>query len=998
MQLKPDGVIKGWLLTGLLGLTLAMQVVLADDALDTRLDEAAELQDREPAKALELARDALQESIEAGDEHTAAMARIQMAGALEVLGGFDEALLLLDDAEAYLSEINDQSALGNSLKQRGAILYYTGDYSSALESFQAAYSHFEESADSEGQAEALNRIGRVHDAQGNVNRALDYYEQALAQYEAAGSMDGMATTLNNLGTVLRREGNIDEALAAYERSIEIREETGNLRDMAGSYNNIAVLHFHEGRPEEALEWMERAVNLQRQVGDQLSEARSLLNMAQIQRGSDPEASRELFHSSMEIAEQQDALELLRVAYSGLSTLEEEQGNHAEALAYLKRAGEIRDELFDVERQREMEAMNARFETSRKEREIALLQEERRFDTLLRNTAMGGSVLMLILIAVTYNRYRLKVRANHTIERKNKELSNLDSIVAAINSKEDFSEVLTILLERSVSFFTNSDKGLILVLDPVTRHFQVASGYGILPEEINLDLLDEQGAIVRYTEGSEEIAEGVFLHDPRPAITEDESLRRPPQVSMVAMSISIDHRIQGFLLLTNAEDQPSFRPSDAERFARIREHAISALSRARHMEHLREENLRAEEAICRLRIAERDLKQAVKEAEKANAIKSEFLARMSHELRTPLNAILGYSEILTKELKRRELTAFTNDSQRIRSAGQHLLTLINELLDLSKIEAGKTELNFIAVNLPDLIQDVQSMIQPQVEENGNALHVEVDASLGWLETDPVRLRQVLFNLLSNAAKFTENGNIALKVEPEDDHLRLEVSDDGIGMTPDQTRRIFDSFTQADASISQRFGGTGLGLSVSRGLCQLLGGDITVESQPGKGSRFTVTLPLKTPAKLPSDQAEDHSAAFSVGASSGKRGRLLVVEDNPINGDMVVRHLTLEGYEVDLALTAEQGLAMAQEDPPAAILMDMSLPKMDGWEASKELRRHETTKRTPLIGLSAHAIESHRQKAMESGCDAYVSKPINFEELLKIIEEVISSKANAQGKAD
>ncbi|MCP1726498.1 signal transduction histidine kinase/CheY-like chemotaxis protein/Tfp pilus assembly protein PilF [Natronospira proteinivora] len=976
-----------------------LSVATAPSALlaDERLDQAAELRDSEPANALELSRDVLEDSMAQGDEDTAALARIEMARSLEVLSGYDEALLLLDDAQAHFEATGNVDGLADSLIQRGAILYYTGQYSEALEIFHQAYAHFEESGNLSGRAEALNRIGRIHDAQGDSKRALDYYQQSLDQHEAAGNLDGMATQLNNIGTLQRQNDNVDEALAAYERSIAIRQRTGNLRDMAGTYNNIAVLYHFQDQAEQALEWMERAVALQRQVGDRVSEARSMLNMAQVQRTTEPDTARGLFYDAIEIAEEHNALELMRVGYNALSMLNEEQGDFEAALNYSRKVSELRAELFDVERQREMEAMSARFETSRKEREIALLQEERRFDTLVRNTAIGGSALMLVLIGVTYNRYRLKVRANRTIERKNKELSTLDSIVAAINSREDFSDVLAMLLQRTVSFFRNSDQGLILVLDPVTRHFQVASSYGILSSEINPTILDYDSAVDRYSRGAEEIAEGVFLHDPRPPITEEETMGvKPPPVSMVAMSITIDQRIQGFLLLTNGEDQSAFRPGDAERFARIREHAISALSRARHMEHLKDENLRAEEAICRLRIAERNLKQAVEDAEKANAIKSEFLARMSHELRTPLNAIIGYSEMLTRELDRRSLPAFTSDAQRIRSAGQHLLTLINELLDLSKIEAGKTEIRVVETRVPQLLEDVCGMIQPQVEENGNRLIVETDPTLEKIHTDPVRLRQILFNLLANAAKFTENGEIRLNSRQEGHHLLFEVMDNGIGMTPEQTRRVFDSFTQADESISHRFGGTGLGLSVSRGLCQLLGGDISVKSQPGNGSRFTVTLPLEPPANTSQgdndtiqntrQENRDHAEnAPSLG--SQPRGSLLVVEDNPVNSDMLARHLELEGYEVHLAPDGERCLEMVAEQHPDLILMDMSLPAMDGWETTRQLRANKRQHHVPIIGLSAHAMDSHRKQALEAGCDEYESKPIDFGRLLGKIRQLM-----------
>lgn len=965
----------------------------------SRLERATDLRNSEPAKSLELARDALEIALEANDELKAAKARIVIAEALEVLGGHDDALVLLDDAASYLDRMEEHDLLARGLKLRGAIKFYQGEYQQALDAFQQAFDLYDRSENLAGRAETLNRMGRVHDSQGNVERAMDYYQQSMLEHEAAGNLDGMATLLNNMGTLQRQQGNTEEALDAYRQSIDLREETGNLRDMAGTYSNIAVLHHFAEDSEQALEWIDRAVALQKQVGDRLGVARSLLNKAQILRhAGQMEEAMPYYYESLEVAEEQEELNLLRILYSNLADRHGEMENYRQALEYSRQANETSAKLFDTERQREIEAMNARFETNRKEREIALLEEQRRFDTLVRNSALGGSLLLLILIGVTWNRYRVKVQANRTIEAKNLELSTLDGIVAAINSRDSFNDVLSVLLQKTMGFFGNADQGLILILDPSTRHFHAASSYGVLASELSSEHLEFEAAMDRFTGGAQEIAKGVHLHDPRPPLTSAELHGGElPMVSMIAMTISIDQHVEGVLILTNAPDKRAFQSRDAEHLARIREHAISALGRARHLEQLREENIRAEEAICRLRIAEKNLKQAVEDAEKANAIKSEFLARMSHELRTPLNAIIGYSEILSKELEQSRLSGYIDDVQRIRSAGQHLLTLINELLDLSRIEAGKTEIRVVGTLIPELLDDVAGMIQPQVEENGNQLSLDCDPQLSQMQTDPVRLRQILFNLLSNAAKFTEQGEIHLAAESQNDHVRFTVSDSGIGMTPEQTRRVFDSFTQADDSISRRFGGTGLGLSVTRGLCHLLGGEISVSSQPGKGSRFTVELPIKAPddgqgpASHGNPTNDSHSPEQIGNDQSDKEVaagvRILVVEDNDVNSDIVLRHLKLEGIEATVVRDGPDALEAARSLRPSLILMDMTLPTLDGWEVTKRLKADPATRDIPVVGLSAHAMSGHRQQALDAGCEDYEHKPIDFERLLGKIRRLI-----------
>ena len=235
------------------------------------------------------------------------------------------------------------------------------------------------------------------------------------------------------------------------------------------------------------------------------------------------------------------------------------------------------------------------------------------------------------------------------------------------------------------------------------------------------------------------------------------------------------------------------------------------------------------------------------AEEANKAKSAFLANMSHELRTPLNAIIGYSEILQEDAKDRELTDFIPDLKKIQDAGNHLLALINDVLDLSKIEAGKMELHLETFPIKTLIHEVVTTVHPLVEKNSNTLNVEFPEDPGSMHADMIRVRQVLFNLLSNACKFTSQGVITLQASREqvegNDWVVLRVSDTGIGMTPPQLQKLFQAFSQADSSTSRQFGGTGLGLFISRRLCQMMGGDIDVESESGKGTIFTARIPAR-----------------------------------------------------------------------------------------------------------------------------------------------------------
>jgi len=290
--------------------------------------------------------------------------------------------------------------------------------------------------------------------------------------------------------------------------------------------------------------------------------------------------------------------------------------------------------------------------------------------------------------------------------------------------------------------------------------------------------------------------------------------------------------------------------------------------------------------------------------------------MSHELRTPLNAIIGYSELIEEECNDSGNQEFIPDLKKIQSSGKHLLTLINDVLDLSKIEAGKSELLIETVNVAFLIQEVTELVQPQVEKNGNVLKVDYSTSIGSAQTDLTKLRQVLLNLLSNAGKFTENGTVSLnafhETTEEATWLVFHISDTGIGMTPEQMAKLFQPFTQADASTTRKYGGTGLGLAISRQFCQMMGGDITVESQMQQGTTFIVRLPL-TAGMLNRLMPSDGKRALFV----------LVMDDDAKARQDIARYLTREGFRVETAENGQQGLQRVRELHPDLITLDIMM---------------------------------------------------------------------------
>jgi CheY-like chemotaxis protein len=346
--------------------------------------------------------------------------------------------------------------------------------------------------------------------------------------------------------------------------------------------------------------------------------------------------------------------------------------------------------------------------------------------------------------------------------------------------------------------------------------------------------------------------------------------------------------------------------------------------------------------------------------------------MSHELRTPMNAIIGYSEMLEEEAQDLGQAQFVPDLQKIQAAGKHLLALINDILDLSKIEAGKMDLYLERFDVGAMLRDVVSTIQPLADRNGNTLVLDCAPDVGEMESDLVKVRQGLFNLLSNACKFTRDGQVTLGAErvarAPGDRVVFRVRDTGIGMTPEQMGRIFEAFGQADNSTTRRFGGTGLGLTITRRFCEMLGGRIDVESRPGEGSTFTIELP-----------AEPGAAA--VGATPQGEGPLvLLIDDDPNARDLLGRTLRKEGYAVAGAESGEQGLRLAKQLDPIAITLDVMMPGLDGWAVLRQLKADPDTLHIPVVMVTILREES---LAYALGASDILMKPVDRSRLRAVI---------------
>lgn len=408
-----------------------------------------------------------------------------------------------------------------------------------------------------------------------------------------------------------------------------------------------------------------------------------------------------------------------------------------------------------------------------------------------------------------------------------------------------------------------------------------------------------------------------------------------------------------------------------------QHAKIVAEEARERIHQSNEQLAEANRTLEARVEDRTrlLAKAVDDAEEASKAKSTFLAKMSHELRTPLNAIIGYSEMLQEDARDEGDTRTADDLDKVLNAARHLLGLINDVLDISKIEAGKMDLYLETFPLTKVIGDVAATISPLIEKKGNKLVLEYPENIGTMHADAMKLRQMLLNLLSNASKFTEKGTITLRVSRiigiGNDIIELAIIDTGIGMTPTQLARLFQAFSQADASTASKYGGTGLGLAISKQFAQMMKGDITVSSTAGAGSSFVIRLPANVQTGQPKVIQTSQRLTQSPFPPQTK-ARVLLIEDDKEIRQVLTELLQGSGYSLLQAESGEQGLELAEQQIPELIVLDVTLTGVDGWTILTKLQDNPALADIPVVVLGA---VSDTDMALSLGATTLVSKPID-----------------------
>jgi GAF domain-containing protein/DNA-binding response OmpR family regulator len=544
-----------------------------------------------------------------------------------------------------------------------------------------------------------------------------------------------------------------------------------------------------------------------------------------------------------------------------------------------------------------------------------------------------------------------------------QLTALGEVSQAVSSTLDLEMVLTTIVTRAVQL-SGTSGGVIYEYDEAAQEFHVRATHRMAQEQfealratpvrLGQGALGQAGATRRPVEVPDILDERALVAPQVQPI-----LARLGYRSLLAVPLLIEQRIMGGLVVWRSE-AGRFSKEVVSLLQTFATQSVLAIQNARLFQEIQEKS---------------------RELAIASRHKSEFLANMSHELRTPLNAIIGYSEMLQEEAEDLGADGFVPDLKKIHAAGRHLLELINAVLDLSKIEAGKMELYLETFAVPTLIHDIGAVIQPLAQKNSNQLEIRCDDNTATMRADLTKVRQALFNLLSNACKFTDHGTVsltAMRETAEDGHwITFRVSDTGIGMTPEQLGRLFQEFSQAEASTARKYGGTGLGLALSRRLARMMGGDITVASERGRGSTFTMRLPAEVAEPRQEAEAAAPPEAAPAGAST-----VLVIDDEAAVRDLMQRFLTKEGFRVVTAAGGEEGVRLARELSPEAITLDVLMPGLDGWAVLSALKADPDLADIPVIMLT---IVDDKNLAYALGASDYLTKPIERERLTAVLKK-------------
>ncbi len=791
-------------------------------------------------------------------------------------------------------------------------------------------------------ARVYNKIGNVNYMSANFERALKSYRQAYEYFIMLKNNQGLATTSMNLGNLYEELGEEDTARYYYHAALRLSKNLGDYKDISVVLNNLGVFHANLENSDSAIYYLRKSSEAAQEIKDFYQIAVLKNNIGLIHKKNDEHQKALIeYNEAMDIANANNYVQLRRNLYKNLAATYANTGKFKEAYEFRIQYASLNDSVNNLETKERISNLQLEFEEKRKIEEIRAQSDLRQMRYTYTITIL---MAILLLVSVT-----LIVILRNNLHRKkvNKEL--LKKNIETARQKE--------LQEATLKELSESQKktrAILKALPDVMFIFDREGNYLDYHAKNEADVIKSEehllGSNVKK-ELSEDFANKIL-----------NGIRKAAESGQVQVLV---HR-----------DRVNQRMMDMElRIAPIKDGTFLMIGRN----------------ISERKNMERELKGARDEMQKALEAKSMYLASLSHEIRTPLTSIIGVTSILEETDLSEEQQECTNI---INISGNNLLNLINNILDFSKIESGQLKLERVRLLIHEIIEEVVSLLDVKAKESNNTIRYEIDERLNAsIVGDPYRLTQILINLVNNAIKFTKNGSIHINVSILEEKssslmLRFEVADTGIGVSIEQRDKLFKAFSQADESIARKYGGSGLGLLISKHFVELMGGEIGLDSEEGKGSKFWFTAAFnKTDISSEGGSQTQEKTEMAIETEQSGAKSILLVEDNLLNQKFAMAILQKQKHSVDIAENGKIGVEFFEKKAYDVILMDIQMPVMDGIQATKNIRKIETEKNmkpTRIVAVTAYAMEGDEEKFYQAGIDDYLRKPYKANQLLAKLE--------------
>lgn len=875
------------------------------------------------------------------NDYLVSLAEFQLGRLYSSFGQIDEAIVHLKSALNKLDKESEEKLFTSILSTLG-IAYAKGEvFDTALIYLNQAYELKVKQADSIGIGVINNALGNIYYFMDEFMQALKYYQKANVIYRKLNDSVNLSINLNNIGSIYEELGDKSNAHDHFIEAENIARAVNCLSCLNLALNNLGVFYFDLEDFEKAQSYYEEALTISEELNRRYQQTILLNNLALIYKNEgDLNKAITYLKEGLKLAVDGDYAHMKSEIYFNLSGIYFKLGQNETAYQYLLDYSTLNDSLNQIESREKLAELQAKYEKDYVEREnAALKQKEELQEARLRFQAQMIiliSVVALVVIVFIYRNFRQKNKVSKILAAKNSE----------IEKQKD-------LAEKALRDYEESQEQNITILDSIPDLYFI---------------VEKDGTFIGYHSKSTEdliLPPEEFLNRKMTDVLPKELADKGMQYIKAA---SVTGKIQQFiqeLELNKAKKIFDYRivPTRDKKF----------LILVRDMT----EQFRLEE----------ELKFAKEEAEKADEMKSMFLASLSHEIRTPMSSIIGITSVLEETELTEEQREYINI---INISGNNLLSLINNILDFSKIESDQIELESILFDIRELVDEVVALLKLKADDTGNNIITEIsDDFPGKLIGDPVRMRQILINLVNNALKFTKDGTVTIRINLFDEdeekiRLKFNIIDTGVGVAIDQRDKLFRAFSQADESIARKYGGTGLGLAISKLFTTMMGGEIGVESKPGKGSNFWFTIVFK---KSPDIKIEPQEVLPPTEPESKeipeKALRILLVEDNILNQKFAMAILKKYNHVVDIAENGQIGVDLFKENDYDVVLMDIQMPVMDGLEATEEIRKIEKESGSGhirIVAVTAYAMEGDEDRFYEAGIDDYLRKPYKAGDLI------------------